>query len=211
MTWAAECGSEEGQPSIKSSLAMLLLCWLRPRASAPTQTLHLSGVAALNLVATSWVETQGGRACSSQPHIRKLASNQVSPCSCYVGVGRSDPNIAFERRGNIKSCGSRLGRAQSWVCPLKPTTHPNSSIKSSLAMLPLCWLRQWASAPTQTLHLSGVAALNLVATSWVEPQGGRESGMCPLKPTTHPDTSIESSLVILLLCWLRPFRPKHCI
>ena len=107
--------------------------------AAPTQTLRLGGVC-MHPVAAGQVEPHWGCAHSSQPHSRVLAPNQVSPCSCYVGPGRPDPNIAFGRRGSTKPCGERLGRATSGVCPLEPTTQPGcrNGGQPPRPLLPLC-------------------------------------------------------------------------
>jgi hypothetical protein len=69
-------------PSIKSSLAMPLLCWLRPPRHK--HCVWAARVAALGPVAAGWAEPQGGCAHSSQPHSRTLAPNQVSPCPAML-------------------------------------------------------------------------------------------------------------------------------
>ena len=65
-----------------------------------------------------------------------------------------------------------------------------------------------SAVATQTLRLGGVAAL-------IKSCGHRLSrttvGMCSLEPATQPNPSDKSSLTMLLLCWFRLLRPKHCV
>ena len=132
-------------------------------------------------------------------------------CPCYVGLGRPDTNIAFGRRGvappNPATAGwvePRGGCAHSSQ-PQSRTLAPNQASPHPAMLAP--------AAPTQTLRLGGVAAPS--AGPVHAPCGGRPSratlGVCPLEPTTQPGPNTKPSLAMLLLCWPRPPRPKHCV